>query len=105
MNAPTAQEGILADLQRTVATLNSLSPHQIEHLQSVVEVIIECFVNPDAHAMLLFERPTAPGSAEHALQYFAINANDFEAAKMLTAADHYINFRVLDGAPPKEAFN
>jgi len=39
------------------------------------------------------------------MKVIAINATEMDAAALLSTADTYINYAVMEDAPPKENFN
>lgn len=82
------------------AALEQMTPEQREHLKVVLNHIVECYLNDDTHGLLL-----TTSSEDPYLKILAINATDMEAAGLLGTADQFLNFRLLDDAPPKEMMN
>lgn len=82
------------------AALEQMTPEQREHLKVVLNYIVECYLNDTTHGLLL-----TTSSEDPFLRIIAINATDMEAAGLLGSADQFLNFRLLDDAPPKEMMN
>lgn len=82
------------------AALEQMSPEQREHLKVVLNHLVECYLNDDTHGLLL-----VTGGEDPYLKILAINSTDMEAAGLLGSADQFLNFRLLDDAPPKEMMN
>lgn len=80
--------------------LSAMSPHQRDHLKTVIRSLIQCYLHDDRHALVL----TGSDNREM-LTIISVNADDIHAANLLAAAETYINFRVMEEAPPKEMFN
>ena len=82
------------------AALEQMTPEQREHLKVVLNHVVECYLNDDTHGLLLMA-----GGEDQYLKILAINATDMDAAGLLGSADQFLNFRLLDDAPPKEMMN
>lgn len=83
--------------------LDKMSEDQRDHLKLVISELVRCYINEDVHGLLLI------GKAEHSLanplKILSINATDMEAATLMVTANEFINYSVLEDAPPKEQFN
>lgn len=77
-----------------------LTVEQRAHLKLVIGYILECYLDEETHGLLLTNNAKNPF-----LRIIAINSTDMDAAEMLESADHFLNFRLLDDAPPKEMMN
>lgn len=86
--------------QQIEQALSEMSEHQREHLKIIIKALIQCYQHDDRHGLLLLG-----SEAKETLTLIAINADEMHAANLLSAADEYIGFRVLEEAPPKEMFN
>ena len=85
------------DMERA---LELMSPEQREHLRIVISQIVQCYIKDDTHGLLIIgEDGVIP------LKIMAMNTSDIEAAKLMASANDYINFIVMEDAPPKEQFN
>ncbi len=82
------------------AALAQMTEDQREHLRFVIGELIHCYLNEDRHGLLLMT-----GDKDPNLTIIAINSTDMEAAHLLGSADTFLNFRLLDDAPPKEMMN
>lgn len=80
--------------------LRKMTLDQHEHLRDVICTLLQCYTNDDMHALLL-----VTGDNDPHMTIIAVNSTDMEAASLLEAADKFMNFRLLDEAPPKEMLN
>ena len=83
--------------------LEIMTPDQRDHLKLVISELVRCYVNEDVHGLLLI------GKSEHTvaspMKIMSINATDMEAATLMATASEFINYSVMEDAPPKEHFN
>lgn len=77
-----------------------MTPEQRTHLRVVIQTLVNCYLHDNTHGLLVVSEDGAP-----MVQVMAINADDMEAAQMLDSVDTFLNFRLLDEAPPKEMMN
>jgi len=82
------------------AALAKMTEDQRDHLRFVIGELIQCYLEEDKHGLLLIT-----GDKDPHLTLIAINATDMEAAHLLGSADNFLNFRLLDEAPPKGMMN
>lgn len=82
------------------AALAKMTQEQRDHLRFVIGELIQCYLEEDKHGLLLMT-----GDKDPNLTLIAINATDMEAAHLLGSADTFLNFRLLDDAPPKGMMN
>lgn len=80
--------------------LARMSDGQREHLKLIIKELLTCYLNEEVHGLLLVGANESPK-----IKLFAVNSNEMDASGLLTAADQYIHFKVMDDAPPKELFN
>jgi hypothetical protein len=85
------------DMERA---LSSMTPEQREHLRLLIATLVNCYLSEDRHALVLLGN-----DKEESVKVVAVNTTDMEAANLLGAVDCYLNFRLLDEAPPKEMMN
>lgn len=88
------------DVKILEEAVTKMSPSQRTHLQVVVKEIIACYANDEVHGVVLIGR-----SDSSLMKLITINANDLDASNLLQAADEYVNYKVMEDAPPKEKFN
>jgi hypothetical protein len=80
--------------------LSLMDTEQHQHLRMLISEVIQCYVDEDLHGLLLIGR-----EQNKPMKVIAINATEMEAAALLSTADMYINYTVMEDAPPKENFN
>lgn len=85
------------DLNRA---LEKMTEDQRDHLRVVITELIQCYLDDDMHGMVLVGKaPYAP------FKIMAVNTTDMDAFELLSAAREYIDYSVMEDAPPKEQFN
>ncbi len=80
--------------------LAKMTPEQRDHLRLVISELVECYVNDEIHGLLLVGQ-----TDKTPMKIMSINATDMEAASLLAMANDFINYSVMEDAPPKEQFN
>lgn len=90
---------LFKDEKEMEACLGQMNSHQVEHLRMLISQVIECYVNPDKHAVLII------GDESPVVAVLAVNATDMDAAELLQVADKHLHYRAVEDAPPKEMFN
>jgi hypothetical protein len=85
------------DMERALALMDS---EQHQHLRMLISEVIQCYIDDDTHGLLLLGR-----GQKEPMKIVAINATEMDAAALLSTADTYINYSVMEDAPPKENFN
>lgn len=80
--------------------LAKMTDHQRDHLRIVIKELVYCYLHEDRHGLVLLG-----GEGSQVLKIIAVNTTDMDASSLLSAADSYINFKVMEEAPPKEMFN
>jgi hypothetical protein len=80
--------------------LSLMDADQHQHLRMLISEVIRCYVEDDLHGLLLIGR-----GQDKPMKVIAINATEMDAAALLSTADTYINYTVMEDAPPKENFN
>ena len=77
-----------------------LDPQQRNHMRIVVEKIMDCYLNPDLHAVLVV------GNDQTELAtLLTINCDEFEAAVVLGRLQTPFGELNMVDAPPKEMLN
>lgn len=77
-----------------------LDPQQRNHMRIVVEKIMDCYLNPDLHAVLVV------GNDQTELAtLLTINCDEFEAAVVLGRLQTLFGELNMVDAPPKEMLN
>lgn len=70
------------------------------HFKHLIELLVHCYGTGKLHAVVVF------GDAEHGAEgVMSLNCDEMGAAKLLIAANDFINYINVADAPPKEAFN
>lgn len=82
------------------AALRKMDDDQREHLRVLISEVVQCYINEDLHGLVL-----VGGGQLKPLKIMSVNANEMEAAALLTVANEYINYAAMQDAPPKEQFN
>ena len=77
-----------------------LDPQQRTHMRIVVEKIMQCYIEPDLHAVLV----VGSDQTEQAT-LLTINCNEFEASLILAKLDTLFSELNMVDAPPKEMMN
>lgn len=85
------------DMERALAQMD---PEQHQHLRVLISEVIQCYVDADLHGLLLIGR-----GQDKPMKVIAINATEMDAAALLSTAGVYVNYAVMEDAPPKENFN
>ena len=80
--------------------VESLSPEQRNHMRIVVEKLMQCYLEPDLHAVLV----VGNDQTEHAT-LLTINCDELEAAVVLGRLHEMFIDINADQAPPKELLN
>ena len=80
--------------------LSLMDSEQHQHLRRLISEVLRCYVEDDLHGLLLIGR-----GQNQPMKVIAINATEMDAAALLSTADTYINYAVMEDAPPKENFN
>ncbi len=88
------------DMEKALA---KMTPDQRDHLRLVISELVHCYVNDNTHGLLMVGNDS--NNADNPMKIMSINATDMEAATLLATANEYINYAVLEDAPPKEKFN
>ena len=80
--------------------LSQMTPDQREHLRIVISELIHCYLDADLHGMVLIGKEPYTH-----YKVMMTNADEMDAAKLLSAASVFVNDCVMEDAPPKEQFN
>lgn len=83
--------------------LEIMTPDQRDHLKLVISELVRCYVNEDVHGLLLIGK--SEQTIASPMKIMSINATDMEAATLMATASEFINYSVMEDAPPKEQFN
>ena len=77
-----------------------LDPQQREHMRIVVEKLIQCYIEPDQHAVLVIGNDKSELAT-----LLTINCDELEAAVVLGRLHEMFIDINADQAPPKELLN
>lgn len=77
-----------------------LDPQQREHMRAVVEKLIQCYIEPDLHAVLVIGNDKSELAT-----LLTINCDELEAAVVLGRLHEMFIDINADQAPPKELLN
>jgi hypothetical protein len=80
--------------------LERMTEGQRDHLRIVITELIQCYLHDDMHGMVLVGKPPY-----EPFKIMAVNTNEMDAAGLLRAAQEYIDYNIMEDAPPKELFN
>ena len=89
------------DMERALA---KMSEEQRDHLKLVISELIQCYIDDDTHGLLLVANDSK-NETHKKMKILSINATDMEAASLMQTAKEFINYSVMEDAPPKEKFN
>lgn len=80
--------------------IEQLTPEQRDHMRRLVELIIDCYLEPDRHAVLV-----AGSDTSELATLLTVNCDEMEAAITLTKLkDFFLDLNQMD-APNKEMMN
>ena len=80
--------------------VDQLSQQQRDHLRIVVKKIIQCYLDPKHHAVVVVGSDDSETAS-----LLTINADEMEAALTLGKLDGMFKELNMEGAPPKEMMN
>jgi hypothetical protein len=80
--------------------LEKMTEDQRGHLRIVIAELIQCYLDDDLHGMVLVGKPPY-----EPFKIMAVNTNEMDAVGLLRVAQEYIDYSVMEDAPPKEQFN
>ncbi len=87
------------DMERALA---KMSEDQRDHLKLVITELVNCYINDDVHGLLMVG---SNSEMPRKIKILSINATDMEAAALMETAKEFIDYSVMEDAPPKEKFN
>lgn len=90
----------ITNAEEVEAALQQMTFEQRDHLRMIIASLIQCYLHKDTPGLVLLGEPT-----NSVAQVIAVNATDMQAANLLQSVDGYLNFRLLDEAPPKGMMN
>lgn len=79
--------------------IQSLDQEQRDEFARIVKILIRCFTEDNVRAMVVVN-DGAPLT-----QVMALNCDEMDGAKMIQGLRNYLEFKVMEDAPPKESFN
>ena len=80
--------------------VESLSQNQRDHMRIVVEKLVQCYLDPELHAVLVIGNDKTELAT-----LLTINCDELEAAVVLGRLHEMFIDINADGAPPKEMLN
>lgn len=79
--------------------IEALDKEQRDEFARIIKLLIRCFYEEDVRAMIVFN-DGAPLT-----KVMALNCDEMTGAKMVQGLRNYLEFTVMEDAPPKEMFN
>tara|TARA_R110000822_G_scaffold235176_1_gene366118 strand:+ start:75 stop:353 length:279 start_codon:yes stop_codon:yes gene_type:complete len=87
------------DDEQMMEALSKLDVQAQEHFRAVVRLLALCYTSPELFSGLLITR------CEDETLMTSLNANEMEAAEILSNATKFIGAVVTHDAPPRDQFN
>jgi hypothetical protein len=86
--------------KKMMKALGLLDKDMQEHFKAVVRMVSICYTDPHLYSGVVVVRRT-----DEDILIISLNANEMDAAELITAAGGVITDVVTESAPPREQFN